>query len=330
VAIVVAEALDNKMVTAEFKKSPIEDVLATVARRLDVQATLSGDTWFVGELRPEDRAVLVRRIGRLVSEELSAAVNTLLSQYGRVHSYQDGLVIIGDRVDVLERINAMLDEIENQPESTWCVQLHLVGSSSTGTLELGLEGLPIFDFALAASTAGASAANVASARWAGLIKTTNEQTIGSVLASPLLLLNGGKRTMLRDGQELRIAKKVVSDQGTVQTLGFEVVNTGLEIQAQLTELDGNAAILDLEISTSDLNGFNDGAPIITRQTLKCAPTIQSGGIYLLGSISKQTSTTRNSWLLKVNDQKTIREVQVWCRIQRVSQGIISEPPLTPR
>jgi len=322
IAIVVSELLDAKTVTAEFKGSPIEEVLATVARRLDVQATLAGDTWFVGELRPEDRAVLVRRVGRLVSEDLAGAVTTLLSQFGRVHSYADGLVIVGDRVDVLERISAMLDELEANQETTWCLQLHLVGSSTAGTLDVGLEGLPIFDFALAASTAGASAPNIASARWAGLIKTTNERSTSSVFASPLLLLNSGRKTILRDGQELRIPRKTVSDQGTVQTIGFDIVNTGLEIETEIIEKGLDSAILDVSITTSELNGFSEGgSPIITRQSLKCAPIIKSGGIYLLGSITRHSSLEKTQWLLKLTDSKSIREVQIWGRIQKVGQGV---------
>ena len=95
ISVVVEDDLDSKKISLEVSDTPAAEVLELVARRLGVELSRVGGAYFLGELRPEDRAVYVRRVRRLSSEELQAAVEVLISDNGRVTAYPDGLVVVG-------------------------------------------------------------------------------------------------------------------------------------------------------------------------------------------------------------------------------------------
>ena len=156
VSIVAEAGLDQSPVTLDVIDVPVDEVLGVIARRLGVQVTRTGSIYFLGSLRPEDKGVLVRRVRRLSANELSDSVSVLLSQNGSVRAHEDGLVIVGDRVEVLARVVELLDRIERADTSSWVVQLHLVQLSDRALADWGLDVEPAADIGLAFASASSS------------------------------------------------------------------------------------------------------------------------------------------------------------------------------
>ena len=71
----------------------------------------------------------------------------------------DGIVIVGDTVEVLAKVNELLDGIESAPLDGWVVQFHIISIGDTASRELGLDVVPALE--LSASLAAASAGSVA-------------------------------------------------------------------------------------------------------------------------------------------------------------------------
>ena len=117
--------LDGRTVTLEVQGETVASILGVVARRMGVDVTQQGTLYYLGQLRAEDRGLLVRRVRRLTSDEVSQAIENLMSEVGRVLTVADGLVVVGDRVEVLQRIEALIEQIDRTEVVTWVVQLYV-------------------------------------------------------------------------------------------------------------------------------------------------------------------------------------------------------------
>ena len=132
ISVVVQENLDNKKVTLDVKVQPVSLLLQSIAKRAGVAANETAGVYYIGTLKREDRGVLVRRAPRLTSEELHKTISSFTSEKGTVNVYDDGVMVIGDRVDVLERINSLLDDLEAVRSPTFVAQLHIVSLNGRG------------------------------------------------------------------------------------------------------------------------------------------------------------------------------------------------------
>jgi hypothetical protein len=72
-SVVCQADLDTQPVTLDLVDTPVAEAIGVVARRLGVSASRTGNVFFLGISRPEDRGVLVRKVRRLSKEDLAAA-----------------------------------------------------------------------------------------------------------------------------------------------------------------------------------------------------------------------------------------------------------------
>jgi hypothetical protein len=95
--------------------------MGLVARSVGADAARIGGAWYIGELSPEDRGVLVRRVPGYPLPELRAAVLSITSTDGRASVLEGGVIVVGDRVELLERVTELLDGVEQARGGTWSV-----------------------------------------------------------------------------------------------------------------------------------------------------------------------------------------------------------------
>ena len=131
--------LDDKPVTIDVVDMEIGEILSAVARRCGADIIIQDDLYYIGNLQAEDRGFLVRKVRRLNSEDIEKVLSSRISEHGRVFASGDGLIVVGDRVRVLQRINSMLDDVERQPANTWIVQMYLIAVSGKGSRDLGFD-----------------------------------------------------------------------------------------------------------------------------------------------------------------------------------------------
>ena len=195
-SIVVQEGLDDRRVAMEIHGQSLMEVLDVTAARLGVTLDRRGRLFYLGASRPDSRGVLVRRVRRLSMEELSQAVQAHVSSDGRLAVFEDGLLVVCDKVQVLERIVDIINQVEAADSPVWCVQLHLLALSDTDSRELGLESTPSLDLAAAFATGtgvGITAKSVmASAGLQTALKVAAARGASSVLGQPCFLLADGQ------------------------------------------------------------------------------------------------------------------------------------------
>ena len=332
VSVVADSKLDQTPVTLDVINEQISDVLGMVARRMGVQVTRTGNLYYLGTLRPEDRGVLVRRCRRLTSADLSAAVAVLLSENGRAHAYDDGLLVVGDRVEVLQRVHELLDRIESSASVCWCIQLYLVSLGNSDLTDLGLDVEPTlnvaYTFATASNSLGAASAASSAVKGATLngglsaiLKAAKQRKGVAIQAEPLFtLIDGGEAEFIR-GDKVPVPKSITTQNGFVETAGFDYVQTGLDVHVGIRELSDDAARFKTSVKISEVTGQVSTAPITSDQSFDAESVIHSGGVYLLGSLKRSEVQHTQSSSLKWGDTKQVDNavLQVWCRAYRVGR-----------
>ena len=126
VGMVYVENLSNKVITAEFKDTDFSSVLNVVSRQLSVDIVRVGNTYFVGSLRPEDRAILVRRVFGYETSELKSMISTMLSSNGKCSVLSNSVVVVADHESVIRRITELLEYMDSVESDTWILQLCFV------------------------------------------------------------------------------------------------------------------------------------------------------------------------------------------------------------
>ena len=336
VSVVASAELQSETVTIEVLDQQVSDLLGMVARRLGVQVTRTGDLYYLGSLRPEDRAVMVRKVRRLDAEDLRKAIQTLTSDYGEDVVYGDGLVVVADRVEVLQRVRAMLDEVEAVEHECWVVQLHILDFSRRDAVEFGIEAEPALEVAstFAAASAGSVSSETAATLEGGLsavLRASRSREGVEAVAEPVLIMVDGGEGSIEEGESIPIAQRSVSPEGTVRVTGFETVQTGLDLSVGLREVSREAARLELDVSMSEVTGFVEGeAPIESRAAIKTAAVVRSGGSYLVGSVRrKKRRRARRSITQTVRESEAeAGVVQLWARAYRIG-GPVKERRADP-
>ena len=283
------ERLDSLLVTVEAQDQEVGEILSIVARCAGVQVTVSGSNYFLGAVRPEDKGVLVRRVLRLDVEGIRGCVSCLLSESGKIQAFSDGLLVVGDRVEVLSRLNDLLDQVEGAPSATWVVQVLWVGVSRQKLRELGLDQSPTLtlaaNFALS-SAAGPAGAATATEALSSLVRASWQDDGVEVFADPLLLCMDGSKVSYVRGQQVPVPQSVVSDQGTVSTAGYTIIQTGFQLHLAVRECGVGAARCSVDVSDSSVSTYVAAAPVVNSEAANFDVVVKSGGAYLLGSLRR--------------------------------------------
>lgn len=332
ISIILERSLDGATVSMEVVNQPVEQVLEGIARRLSVKLSRNRDLFYLGNLRPEDKGILVRRVGRLSQSELTAAVQTLAADNGKLFVSSDGLLVMGDVVAVLGRVDDMLNQLEAADVVTWCVQMHLVSLSEKDVRELGLDVQPSIE--LAYTFAGVSAglgpglvsgpgAGKLSAGLDAVLRAARESDGAELLAEPLFLVMDGHESTFRSGEEIPIPRRQESQFGNVVTTGFDRFQAGLTVRVHVREVGQGAALLDVSVSNQDILDVVEGLPRTTNEALDTQCVIESGGVYLLGSLKRHKRKEKATGWLAIGRRESAETslVQVWGRAFRVSRTL---------
>lgn len=302
---------------------------------MEVNIRRDGKIYFVGQLRPEDRGLLVRRVRRLTLEDLNAALAVFAGEHGRSVAFADGLVVIGDTVEVLKRVSEMLDQLEAQESAVWIVQLHIVSYTEDAADDLGINLEPAARAGVAFAT-GSGAAAVASginvtASLDAVLRVAHSRNDVAVTASPMFLLRDGSKSEFVQGDRIPVPKRTVSDQGTVTVSGYEFVQTGVQVEFLLREMSAESASVDLAISMSDLKRLVEEAPVTGEESFKTQAIVKAGGVYLIGTLVKDRRQRQSElgWQSGQYVADNAQVVQVWLQSYRIGGGGFSAAATSP-
>jgi type II secretory pathway component GspD/PulD (secretin) len=324
--IIISEQLDDRSVSIRAENLPVETLLSGVARRLGVQLSRVGQVLFLGDLRPEDRGILCRRLTRVSADEFQAVLDSVQSTFGSGVLLPGGVAVIADRVEVLQRIESLLIEIETAVSITWCVQLHVISVSDALSHSLGLDLIPQAELsAAAASVAGSGAGFSATgpaikASLKATLSAASEGRGASMLSEPMFVLVDGQSGTWTKGQRVPIALKAVSNQGTVNTTSYQYQQTGLTVTVVPRDLGANRCRLSLDLDMKDIIRNVDGAPTTEGDSYQGLADVVCGEPQLIASLKRDEKKNLVSSMLHwmKNSSENVVRVEVWARVYRVA------------
>ena len=320
VSVVVAQDLDAKTVAVDFVDTPVDQALAVVARRLDAQMIQVGNIFYLGELRAEDRAILVRSVVRLDADQVDAAANSLISDFGRVVTADGGLLIVSDRIEVIQRLHGMLDQIEQTPYRAWSVQCYMVVLSDRDARQLGFD--PVQVGSLSASI-GRAVKRSAEGRWAAsvgfesVIRAEMSQSQSRTVIAPSIVVAEGQTGRWQSGQTTPVPRRVVTDSGAIETVSFDSIESGAVLTASVRSLGHSRAMLTVDLDLSAVVGDVEGAPILSRDRANFEAPVTVGAAHLLGSMEITTTTQGAAGLLFPSLRRQSgddRRIYLWARV----------------
>ena len=118
----------------------------------------------------------------MTPKSLKNGVDSIKSELGRSNAFSDGVIVVADRVEALERLNQALDQLEMVPANSWVAQFYLVTLNNKAKVALGITSDYEAKFTASISSAAPSA-KLASFSLNALLQSTYENS-GSRLVAP--------------------------------------------------------------------------------------------------------------------------------------------------
>ncbi|NLF41687.1 MAG: hypothetical protein GX587_03235, partial [Bacteroidales bacterium] len=238
--------------------------------------------------------------------------------------YDDGLVVIGDTVEVLRRVAEMLDGIDSAPSNSWVVQMFIVDLQDELSETFGVDVTLDSELALNLAESTRSSGSYAAANGVlnSIIKAEREKSSINMVARPMFVLMDGGNARFTSGQRVPIPKKVVSDNGTVSTSGFEYIQTGLDFGCSVRESTIDTCKLEVDVNISSITGYvENSAPITNSQDFSTTAYVKTGGVYLLGSVKKATQSNTTSGIFgTLKGQADLKgTVQIWGKCYKIKE-----------
>jgi len=329
ISVIFDPSLANKSVTLNLYQSKLDTLLDAVSRLLSVSVVKIGDVFYIGTIKPEDRAFFVRVVPRLSKQEIESLFTSILGDAGRYVVYPDGLVIVVDVQAVLQRVSDMLDLVSKVPNDSWVIQLFIFNFRGSAGETLGLDSNFAGDLSFKLLRESGSPLNThfsGAGLLSGLFQAEKQSSDISLLSQPLfVLLDGGEASFVY-GDRVPVPKKSVSNEGTVTTSGYEYIQTGLNYSVTIRQLNEDMAKLGLNLSLSSVVGYVGEAPITDQQDFMTSANISSGGVYLLGSVQRDVKKSQISGLLPLwfSGDKSSSEIQIWARVYKISGSALAD------
>ncbi len=152
-----------------------------------------------------------------------------------------------------------------------------------------------------------------------LIQASNETVGVKMVAEPLFFMADGSEVFFQRGDQIPIARRIVSDQGTVSTAGFDNISTGIVIEMKLRETSFSSARLSLDVQLSGTAESVEEAPIINREAYRGLVEVQDDGVYLIGELQRSLVEDTEKFgiqsLTSRNAENSV--VQIWVRAKRI-------------
>ena len=310
---------DSELVTMRIVDQPIDVVVDVLARRLNLGWRREGQLFFVGQRREGDGSMLVRKVRGYTKTQIQEVLSA--AQIEKSTVLVDGLVVITENPERIEKIDRMLTDVENSRKNLWSVKIFIVSMSDKDALEFGLDARPALDAALTyASASNAGFGLEVAGSFQAILQAVDEKSSVNTVAQPSFLMLDGETGTYDGLTSFPVQRSVVSETGIVNNAGVEYHDAGTQISVGLREVAERACRLDVRVEISQPTTFNDlGLPTIESRVYENPCVCVDRGIYLLTSIDISSSKKGRSTLLRFGREvEQTREVlQVFAQVNRL-------------
>ncbi|MEM7455096.1 MAG: hypothetical protein AAF456_12165 [Planctomycetota bacterium] len=267
------------------------------------------------------------RVRRLSQDEITSAIGTLLSDTGRIATFADGVCVVSDVANVLDRVAGVIRDLEALENPAWVVQLFVISYGETAAREFGVDVIPAARIAAGLASGSGSYAD-AEVSIELLLRAAAENSDADLVAEPMFLLSDGETATYQRLESIPFRTITRNNSNAVQEVIEQVdfLEVGFDSEIGLRETGPESAAVEVRIDNSSVIEFNGELPPTTaRESYVSEVPIGAGAVYLVGAY--ESNERRRSQSLGFRrqhlDEARRRVYQVWLRAYRISGSGVS-------
>ena len=305
--IFVAEGVSGD-VSVNLYDMDTEEAVKLIAESAGFVVEQRNDSFFVieredaGKLRQSDRlAVRAFKVQYASTSEVETILQEYVSEYGNIKALpENNMLVIEDLPPFLDRIEALLDEVDREPKQIM-IEAKILEISLTNNQSYGLDWAKLFDSSDGTGSLGTQ--GLANPNSAGLFAQYTNSNVELVLnalkargrlrtiSTPKLLAMEGLEAETVVGTE--IGYRVTTTINSVTTESIEFLESGVILKVTPTVDRRGRIMLDIfpEVSTGVVS--DDGIPSKATTQVSTRMLVPDGKtVFLGGLIQNQINNTR--------------------------------------
>ncbi len=291
--MVVKGDLLEKDVVGDFNGVPASLAIRSLAMQLEEKQDVirrDKNVYLIGQATHDDMVVRVYHIAGESAESYKSAFSALLSSQAKVAVVNDTLVC-KDIPTGIANVDLLFNSITSA-RGQYVVEVKFVEVNRSWAKSYGLkfENLGKLDLNAVFGGGVESSTAIAGLQLSALLDANETQNGAVLVTTQRVHCIEGKDSDMQVGQTVPIAKKSVSDNGTVTTTDFEYVDTGMLLSVSVrSESDGNLRV-SVKPEQSSIIGYIEGAPIRARRRLDTTAVIKAGGVVVVGGFDSTSDS----------------------------------------
>ena len=318
IGFVYSENLVDKKLDLELKEADINEVVNSVARYLNVDALPLGNSYYVGEQKPSDNSVLVKKVRGVNIEDLRRLMSSITGKEGSSTASvtEDGIVFMIDKEQNLQPIIRALDTLEQDYKTAWVVQLYMFDLDTEKVRNLGIDISASGNIAYRFLKPNFDSLDgeLQNVLLNGLIDFSQGSDHVSLVSNPLFVMRDGKSFNFSNLNQFPYVKKVTTQEGFVEEADVTFIDSGLDLKVDLREMI-KGSMLSINLTNSKVLAIdpNSQLPIINAVTVQSEVPLHQSGIYLLCQSDYNEQRLESSWTHRNQTQNT-SVLQIYAKV----------------
>ena len=308
-SVLIDDQFNDKRVDIAFKKIPIRDALDTLCLSYgDIgyninDKLVSFDTSVVQSVSVidplyTDATDLMRVITGVISD--SSSVSTVGSN-----------VVVGGTKLAVEQAQLITNLLGNNRPELWSVDIVILSMVDQWQQKLGI------DTAIGGVVQSGLGDSVIEYVLDGTWSLEYGGGIDQVVLRTSTVLLSGSSTSINSVEEIPVPLRSVSPYGTVTITGYDKVSAGIKLKLSGIKVpDGLRVIIEPEIS--DISGYVNDRPIITKRNLQTTVIIGDNSIILLSGLWSDRESDNVKQLLSLSTSSSSSEWVICARFNKIN------------
>lgn len=292
--------LNNRLINLDCVNLTVDEFFSLVARKLGTDFTSDGDTYFLGNINTSDYGCYVDRLSGLVlKSDYKALLDSLKSADGRYFVRSDGVFVFTDKWPVIQRIRSALESLSKFTSACFQFEVWLVNDGLLRDFSLSN------DMSLSYSFNWAVGSKLSYSNWQivldNLLSYNLDYSNYYIRRGLFGLVLEGEELTMKNGDEIPVPRKTVTDGGTVSTVGVDYISVGTQIKASIVRNEDRLCNVDLSAEISESVRFVESYPVKSQTLFETRCNLLYGDVTIVGYL---TVDRKERKFLGVNNNKS--------------------------
>lgn len=304
-------ALDNELLSGTFVNQPLFVVLSAVCQRSKVSLSEFGGGFYLGEFKEGSLASAVVRIPPIDKAELKGALDSFKTENGSCIMV-GSFIWIRNTFENVQRIINDLEVLRTKSERSYIAEVFFIRVNEDDfvnlTADLRFNAVDIF----------ASSFNVEQL-FSMFVSADGKLGSAVVDTRPVLLLSEGREAKFEVGSEINKERKVINENGTMETSGYDKFSDGIILSLKLnrTSEEKYSVDLNLEVSAFDKTDKTSSVPAKNHSVLTSPGLlVRDGGVVYAGSL-KRSEATKVWGIFSLDAGRLEDMLTIWLRVREI-------------